>query len=104
MFKILPARKALQQCREIFLHANAEIGGKLLAEKRRHGADSGINEMLIVIEDDDKVLIQMTGLVEPFKSEARAQPPVTDNGHHLPWRSCESIRFNHAQRGGDGRS
>src|ERR1700751_3065147 len=101
MLQIFPARKTLQQGREIFLQANAEVCRKLLAEKRRHGANSGIDKMLVVIENHNEVSIQVPGLVQPLKSKPGAQPAVADNRDDFARRTLQGIRFDHAQRGGN---
>src|SRR5712692_3390534 len=49
VFKIFAARQALEQGRKILLQSNAEIGGELLTEKRRHRTHSGVDKMFIVV-------------------------------------------------------
>ncbi len=86
---------------QVVLQPDREIGGQLLAQKRREGADARIDEDLVVVQDHDQVFAQMAGLVEAFESEARAHAAVADHRHHLVVLAAERFRRDHAEGGGD---
>ena len=71
---------------EHFLHfglqAGVELGHPQAVERLGHAAHSRTDRHLVVVEHDDEILFQPTGVVHGLEDHAATESAVADHGHH----------------------
>ena len=75
-------------------HDPVEIGGE--------GADVRGDAHLVVVEDDDQVLLAVSGPVEPLEGHPGGHRPVADDGDDPEILALQAARLGHPRRRGDG--
>ena len=75
-------------------HDPVQVGGE--------GADVGGDAHLVVVQDDDQVLLAVSGPVQPLEGHPGGDRSVADDGDDPEILPLETARLGHPRRRGDG--
>ena len=83
-------------------HTGVQFAGQHLGKIIRHAAHIGRNRHVIVVEDDQKIGVQITGMIQGLECHPCGKCPISDNGNHSPIALLLLCRNSHPKGRADG--